>query len=129
MSTCSSVIGISQISALVNRKYVFYEKRSGLLRSFGCNDIVITIPSDTQWCNDVRPAVHALAARPAGHALAARPVGHALAGGTAALFQFERAGIQPVVGSLLGQQLLVAAPLDDAPVIQHHDAVGIADGA
>ena len=111
MSTCSSVIGISQISALVNRKYFFYEKRSGLLRSFGCNDIVITIPSDTQWCNDVRPAVHALA------------------GGTAALFQFERAGIQPVVGSLLGQQLLVAAPLDDAPVIQHHDAVGIADGA
>ena len=111
MSTCSSVIGISQISALVNRKYFFYEKRSGFLRSFGCDDMGVTTPSYAQWCNDVRPAVHALA------------------GGTAALFQFERAGIQPVVGSLLGQQFLVAATLDDASMIQHHDAGGIADGA
>ena len=120
MSTCSSVIGIPYIFSLVNRKYALYEKRSGFLRSFGCDDMGVTTPSYAQWCNDVRPAVHALAARPAGHALA---------GGTAALFQFERAGIQPVVGSLLGQQLLVAAPLDDASMIQHHDAVGIADGA
>ena len=45
------------------------------------------------------------------------------------LFQLKCAGVELVVGALLGDQVFVGAPLDDPSVIQHHDAVGIADGA
>ena len=39
------------------------------------------------------------------------------------LFQLERAGIQAVVGALLRDQILMAAALDDAAVVEHHDDV------
>ena len=45
------------------------------------------------------------------------------------LFQFEGAGVELIVGALLGNQIVVGAPLDDPAVIQNHDAVGVADGA
>ena len=44
------------------------------------------------------------------------------------LIQFESAGVELVVGALLGDQILVGATLDDAAVIQHHNAIGIAHG-
>ena len=57
MSTCSSVICISQKCPIVNR--LCKKEGADLLRSFGCNDIVVTTPRYAQWCNDCRPAVHA----------------------------------------------------------------------
>ena len=45
------------------------------------------------------------------------------------LFQFECAGIELVVGALLGDQIIVGTPLDDAAMVQDHDAVGVHDGA
>ena len=38
------------------------------------------------------------------------------------------AGVELVILALLGNQLVVAAALDDAALLQHHDAVCIADG-
>ena len=37
-------------------------------------------------------------------------------------------GVELVILALLGDQLVVAAALDDAALFQHHDAVCIADG-
>ena len=45
----------------------------------------------------------------------------------AASLQLERAGIELVVHSLLGDQLLVVAALDDAAVVEHHDRVRVLD--
>ena len=36
--------------------------------------------------------------------------------------------VEPVIQALLGQQLLVAAPLHDPALFQDHDGVGVADG-
>ena len=38
------------------------------------------------------------------------------------------AGVELVVPALLGDQLVVAAPLDDPALFQDHDAVGVLDG-
>ena len=48
--------------------------------------------------------------------------------GNETLFQFKCAGIQPVVGPLPGNQILVGSPLNNPAVVQDHDAVGVADG-
>src|SRR5699024_5576807 len=42
--------------------------------------------------------------------------------------QLQRAGVQLVVGAVLGDQLVVGAALDDAAVVQDHDGVGVLDG-
>ena len=44
------------------------------------------------------------------------------------LFQLEGAGIQLIVFSLFGNQHLVGTALDDAPVLQYHDDVGVLYG-
>ena len=44
------------------------------------------------------------------------------------LFQFKGAGIEFIVGSLLGYKLLVASALDDSAVVEDHDDVGVHDG-
>ena len=44
------------------------------------------------------------------------------------LFQLKRAGIELIIESVLPDEILVVAPLDDAPTLQHHDGVGVADG-
>ena len=44
------------------------------------------------------------------------------------LLQLKRPGVQPVISALLGDQILMAAALDDAAVVQHHDGIGVAHG-
>ena len=48
--------------------------------------------------------------------------------GNACLFQFERTGVELIVGALLGEQLLVVAAFDDVSMIQYHDDIAVADG-
>ena len=43
------------------------------------------------------------------------------------LFEFEGAGIQLIVLALLGDQLVVAAALDDAAVLKDDDDIGVLD--
>ncbi len=45
--------------------------------------------------------------------------------GTARLLQLKGTGVELVVGALLGDELLVGATLDDAAVVEDHDAVGV----
>ena len=42
---------------------------------------------------------------------------HALSAATGRLFQFKDAGVELVVGALLGNQVVVGAPFDDAAVV------------
>src|SRR5699024_6114519 len=44
------------------------------------------------------------------------------------LVQFQRAGVQLVVGAVLGDQLVVGAALDDAAMVQNHDGIGVLHG-
>ena len=44
------------------------------------------------------------------------------------LVQFQRAGVELIVGALEFEQVVVRAALDDAAVVQHHDGVGVAHG-
>ena len=44
------------------------------------------------------------------------------------LFQLECAGIKLIILSFLRDQLIMAAALNDAALLQNRDAVGIADG-
>ena len=37
------------------------------------------------------------------------------------LIQFKGAGVELIIGALFSQQLFVVAPLDDLPLLQHHD--------
>ena len=39
----------------------------------------------------------------------------------------ELAGGEPAVEAVVRQQLFVGAPLDDPPLVQHQDLVGVAD--
>ena len=44
------------------------------------------------------------------------------------LRQFSLTGVELVVAAVLGQQILVVAPLDDLALLQDHDGLGVADG-
>jgi len=48
--------------------------------------------------------------------------------GLCILFQFKYTGIKLIIGALLGNEVIMGAPLDDPALVQHHDAVGIHDG-
>ena len=47
--------------------------------------------------------------------------------GNACLFQFERTGVELIIGALLGEQLFVVAAFDDVSMIQYHDDIAVAD--
>ena len=44
------------------------------------------------------------------------------------LRQFSLTGVELVVAAVLGQQILVVTPLDDAALLQNHNGLGVADG-
>ena len=43
-------------------------------------------------------------------------------------FQLKGAGVELIIGALFGHQLFVAAALDDASVIQHHNNIRVLYG-
>ena len=43
------------------------------------------------------------------------------------LRQFSLTGVELVVAAVLGQQILVVTPLDDAALLQNHNAVTVSD--
>ena len=63
-----------------------------------------------------------------GKKTAGRPVipGRPAAKRGCCLLQLKGAGVQLIVDAVLGDQILVVAPLHDASMVQHHDGIGIA---
>lgn len=43
------------------------------------------------------------------------------------LLQLKRAGIELVIRALLGDEAVVAAALNDAAMVKHHDDIGVHD--
>ena len=43
------------------------------------------------------------------------------------IIELKRAGVELMAGALLGDQVFVGAALDDAAMVENHDAVGVRD--